>query len=71
MTLSYRYKEDIMNVASSTAEFTENDDTPTRLKGEERVSPRRVTVIGSPSRCDVLCDVFQVREGTRETGSCS
>ena len=34
-----------MNVASSTEEFTENDEYPTRLKGEERVFARRDPVL--------------------------
>lgn len=34
-----------MNVASSAKQFTGNDEYPTRLKGEERVSPRRDPVL--------------------------
>ena len=34
-----------MNVAGSAEQFTDNDDYPTRLKGEERVSPRRDPVL--------------------------
>jgi len=45
LTLSYQYKEDTMNVAGSAEQFTDNDEYPTRLKGEERVSPRRDPVL--------------------------